>query len=115
MNRPKIKGTAWESAIVTWLRERGWSRVERRALSGTLDKGDIAGIPWVVIDGKNAARLDLAGWSAEVAQERANAGALVGVIWAKRKGKSSPGDGYVIMSGEDFERLARLVRNELDG
>jgi len=102
VNRPKIKGTSWETAIVNFLREAGWPDVERRALNGTKDRGDIAGLRGIVVEAKNAARLDLAGWLTEAEMERINAGADIAAVWAKRKGKTSPGQGYVIMSGTDF-------------
>ena len=108
--RPKDKGTAWETAIVNYLQEHISTLVERRALNGSQDKGDIAGIPHVVIEAKNASRIDLAGWLAEAQQERDNAQARVGVVWAKRRGKTSPGAGYIIMSGEDFITLLNAAQ-----
>ena len=105
MSAAKRKGTAWESAIVTHLRDWGHRAVERRALAGNLDRGDIAGIPGVVIEAKSAARIDLAGWLREAHIERDNDGAAVGVVWFKRRGKASAGDGYVLMDGATFTHL----------
>lgn len=105
MSRSKAKGTAWETTIVTYLREHGVPHAERRALAGTLDRGDIAGIPGVVIEAKSAARLDLAGWLAEAETERANDNATHGIVWAKRTGRTSPADGYVVMSGATLVQL----------
>ena len=104
--RPKDKGTAWETAICAYLRET-FPQVERRTLGGSQDKGDIAGIPEVVIEAKNTVRLDLAGAIAEVEAEVRNARATVGVAWIKRKGKTSPGAGYVVMTGEMFVALLK--------
>ena len=78
---------------------------ERRALNGKHDRGDIAGIVGVVIEAKSAARIDLAGWLTEAQQEAINDRAEFGVVWAKRKGKTSAADGYVIMDGETFASL----------
>lgn len=105
MNRSKTKGTLWESEIVRYLKERGVRHAERRALSGNLDRGDIAGIPGVVIEAKNAAAFDLAGWLREAETERLNDLALVGVVWAKRRGHRSAASGYVIMDGETLVDL----------
>lgn len=105
MSAARRKGTSWESAIVAFLRDRGWLHAERRALGGARDRGDVAGIPGVVIEAKSAARLDLAGWLAEAEAERVNDGATWGVVWAKRRGKASPADGYVLMSGRTFVEL----------
>lgn len=105
VNRPRIKGTNWETAIVNFLIENGVRHAERRTLSGSQDKGDVAGIPGVVIEAKNASRMDLSGWLAEANQECANAKAEVGLVWAKKRGKASPGAGYVIMDGNTLIKL----------
>jgi len=115
VNRSKAKGTSWESAIVDFLSDRQWPNVERRALTGSNDRGDIAGIPRCVIEAKNAARFDLAGWVAEATKERNNAQALFAAVWAKRRGKASPKDGYVIMTGEDFVTLLAMALPALNG
>lgn len=45
MNRSKKRGTAFETALVRWLQERlGDERIERRALHGSKDMGDIYGL-----------------------------------------------------------------------
>lgn len=107
MSRSKDKGTAWESAIVSYLRESGARYAERRALHGTQDRGDVAGIPGVVIEAKDERRHDLAGWITEAQAEGARDGASVWAVWAKRVRKTSPGDAYVIMTGDVFVRLLR--------
>lgn len=105
MSREKQKGTSWETAIVNYLREVGWPHVERRATTGVLDRGDIAGLPDLVIEAKNAARVELAGWLDEATREAVNAKAAFGVVWFKRRGRRSPGCGFVLMSGNTFARL----------
>lgn len=105
MNAAKRKGTAWESAVVAFLREHGWPHAERRALSGARDRGDVAGLPGVVIEAKAAKALDLAGWAAEAEVERVNDGADLAAVWVKRRGKASAGDGYVVLTGAAFAAL----------
>jgi hypothetical protein len=107
MSASKEKGTRWETAIVQFLRENGVPHAERRALNGSKDRGDVAGIPGVVIEAKSAARVTLAAWMDEATAERANDHADVGVVWIKRVGKTSPGAGYVIMDGDQLMRLLR--------
>jgi len=107
VNRAKQKGTSWETAIVRYLVSRGWLHAERRTLSGAHDRGDIAGLPGVVIEAKNAQRIDLAGWLTEAQTEAKNAGAEVGVVWVKRRGKTSPAGGYVVMDGSTFADLLK--------
>lgn len=104
-NPPKRKGTAWESLIVQYLKERGWLHAERRALRGSFDRGDIAGIPGVVIEAKNCRTITIAAWVDEANTEVLNDGAVVGVVWWKRRGQVSPADGFVTMDGETFTSL----------
>jgi hypothetical protein len=106
VNTSKRRGTAWESAVVTFLRGKGFDRVERRALAGAEDKGDLAGLPCVV-ECKATNRLDLAGAVDEAEREAVNAGAPFGVAWLKRRGRASADGGYVVMSGETFAELLR--------
>lgn len=109
MSRSKAKGTAWESAIVGYLIAEGFPAVERRALAGVADKGDVAGLP-VAVEAKNCKTTTLAAWVDEADAEAVNAAApLGGVVWHHRRGKASPSAGFVTMSGETFVRLMRAV------
>lgn len=105
MSRSRTKGTAWESAVVAFLREHGAPYAERRAANGAKDRGDVAGIPGVVIEAKSAARTELGLWLAEAETERANDGAALAVVWHKRRGKTSAGEGYVTMTGAALVHL----------
>jgi hypothetical protein len=107
MSASKKKGTAAETAVVQFLRAAGFTQVERRTLGGTKDRGDIAGIPGVVIEVKNCARQELGAWVAEAEIERGNDHASLGAVWHKRRGKGSPGDWFVTMSGSQFAALLR--------
>lgn len=108
-NTAKNRGTAWESAIVTYLIQEGWLNTERRALSGGQDKGDISGIPGVMIEAKNAKALTLGTWIKEVITQTLNARAEIGVAWIKRRGHSSPGEAYVVMTGATFAYLLKCA------
>jgi hypothetical protein len=104
----KQRGTRWESAIVGYLRDEGWPYADRVPLSGNRDRGDVTlgpGSP--VIEAKHARAVDLAGGVDEAETERVNAAAAVGVVWHHRRGKGSPADGYVTMTGATFVRLLR--------
>jgi hypothetical protein len=107
MSAARQRGTAWETAIVNFLTSHGFPHAERRALAGALDKGDIAGVPGVVIEAKNCKQINLAQFMDEALAERDNAGAVVGVAWIKRRGKASAADGYVVMDGPTFTYLLR--------
>jgi Holliday junction resolvase len=103
----KAKGTAAETAVVRFLQANGYPHAERRALAGAQDRGDIAGIPGLVIEVKNERAMKLAAWIAEADAERYNLPARPGmaeasVVWHKRRGKTDPGDWYVTMTGWAF-------------
>lgn len=110
MTASKQKGTRAESAVVKFLRSYGWDAAERRTLSGSKDKGDIAGIPNVVIEVKDCAKQTLGAWVQEANTERTNAEARIGVVWHKRRGKGSPGEWYVTMQGWDFLEILEELR-----
>lgn len=106
-NRSKAKGTAWESKIVAALNAAHWPHAERRALNGSTDRGDITGIPGVVIEAKDHNRITLAEFVDQANIEAANACADIGAAWLHRKGHSSPLDGYVVMDGSTFIHLLK--------
>lgn len=108
MTRSKQKGTSAETAVVRYLQANGFPHVERRALAGVNDKGDIAGVPGVVIEVKNCSRMDLSGWVREAETERDNAHAAVGVVWHKRRGKADPAHWFVTLTGSQFVELLRV-------
>jgi hypothetical protein len=108
MSRARATGTRFESAIVDFLTRNGFPHAERRALAGALDKGDITGIPSVVIEAKATKTITLAAFLDEALTERDNAGAAIGAAWIKRRGKGSAGDGYVVMDGHTYVRLLRM-------
>lgn len=105
MSAVRSKGTRWETAIVDYLRAHGAPHAERRATAGAKDRGDVAGIPGLVIEAKSHTAMNLAGWLDEAEAERANDGAGLAVVWHKRRGKTSAGDGYVTMTGATFVQL----------
>jgi hypothetical protein len=104
VNRSKAKGTAAETAVVNYLGDHGIA-CERRALNGTQDRGDVAGISGVVLEVKNCAKTELAGWVDELRVEMRNDGAHVGAVVHKRRGKSSPGEWFCTMPFDVFVRL----------
>lgn len=83
-NRPKEKGTRFETQVVRYLRERlADDRIERRALHGSRDMGDVRGLRSHGFEGIveckavaawNAPK-NLERWRAQAIAERGNAGA----------------------------------------
>ena len=111
MSRAKAKGTRAENAVVEALQRAGFVHAERRALAGSLDKGDVLGVPGWVFEVKAHDQYGgkLPQWLSELAQEMVNAKAEHGVVWHKRRGKGSAEDWFVTMSGEEFLKILREV------
>lgn len=102
-NPSKEKGTAAEVAVRDFLRGGGFVHAERLPSEGKNDRGDIVGVdPRLVIEVKDCKAMDLGGWIREAATEKENAHADVGVVWHKRRGKSTADQWFVTMTGEDF-------------
>jgi Holliday junction resolvase len=116
MTASKKKGTAAEREVVNYLK-KWWPAAERRALSGNKDKGDVAGIPGVVVEVKAASRLELAKWQRETLAERRNAAADLCVLVVKRPYKAAPQwDAYLPVrqfSDDFFEGMTSWVRVDL--
>ena len=110
------KGASFERLVADWLNaelvgvdhNRG---VDRQIRTGAKDKGDIRGVyvygrP-LVIECKNVAKLNLAGWVNEAEIERGNTDAVAAVVVHKRKGKGagSMGEQYVTLTLADLVAL----------
>lgn len=107
MSRQRAKGTAAETAVVNYLRGQGFPHAERRALAGSADRGDVAGLIGTVIEVKDCARVELSAWVDEANREADNDHAQIGVVWHKRRRKSSPARWFVTTDGETFAFLLR--------
>ena len=106
-NPSKRKGTAGENAVVAYLRDAGFAACERRALGGTNDRGDVAGVHSTVIEVKACGRMELGPWLKELAVEMRNDNARFGAVWHKRRGTTNAADWYVTMPGHVFADLLR--------
>lgn len=103
-NPKKAKGTAAETAVVNYLKET-WDTVERRALAGSADKGDISGIANVCIEVKDHKKMVLSGWVKELEEEMKNAQALTGAVIHKKRGTLNVGEWYATMPVEVYINL----------
>ena len=102
----KRKGSQWERDVATYLKDNGFPFAERAYGAGRpQDVGDIDGLPGIVLEAKNCAKIELAAWMDEAATERANAWARYGVVIAKRRRKPVS-DAYAIMP---LSQLAQLL------
>jgi Holliday junction resolvase len=104
----KVKGTRWESEVVDYLVEQGFTAVERRSLKGNADQGDLVGVPGWTLECKNEARINLAGYMAEGEAEAKNAGTdlFAAIVKRRRKGTAAA---YAVMPLELFVKIARIV------
>lgn len=116
MSRQKSIGTAWESMLVRWLRGRlRDNRIERRALHGTQDMGDIYGL-WAhgstgIVEAKSYKRWghsELSRWKDETLVERDNADADWAVLAPKARGIGEAHLGWtpVWLTCEDMLKLS---------
>lgn len=91
MSRQKQKGTAFESAIVEYLQNQLCDEtIERRALNGTCDRGDISGVTFcghrMVLECKNENRMRLADYVREAETEASNDNAPYYAVIHKKRG-----------------------------
>lgn len=103
----KAKGRTWENDVVEWLIDQGVLHAERRRLAGAADKGDIAGIPGVVIECKHEKAYDPVGWVREAVLEAINAKADIGVVFARQIRRPGAENGLIMMTPGMFMRLLR--------
>lgn len=109
MSKSKAKGTAWERRLVDYLKVNGFPWAERRALEGTNDRGDVAGIPGVVLEAKNAKRVELAAWVDEMIVEKRHAGASIGAVVFPRRSHAT-GRAFVVM---ELDQLINLIGDDM--
>lgn len=91
MSRQKQKGTAFETAIVEYLQNQLCDEtIERRALNGTCDRGDISGVTFcgsrMVLECKNENRMRLAEYMREAETEARNDNAPYYAVIHKKRG-----------------------------
>ena len=80
-------------------------RVRTGGTAEQSDRGDVSGIPGVVIEVKNTKKVDLAGWQDETLAEQANAHASVAFCVFPRRSHHI-GKAYVTMT---FDQVIALI------
>jgi len=99
------KGAAAENEVIKHLRTAGFPYAERRLTGSDDPYGDVAGIPGVVIEVKNHATLDLAGWVNQLLEELVAADADTGAVIHKRKGHTDVANWYATLPASLYFRL----------
>lgn len=116
-NKPKAIGTRFESAVVKYLREKlGDDRIERRALHGSADLGDIYRIPAHGFEGiaeckshRDYGPKDLASWQWQTQDERDEACADFGLLVVNQYNKPLAAS-LVYVTLRDLARIALPLR-----
>lgn len=117
----KVAGSRFERGIADYMSQQVDDRIDRKVKTGAADKGDIGGVRLspalrggrVTVECKDyGGRLLPGTWLAEVAVERGNDDGVVGVVIAKRRGLTDPGDQLVIMTVRDLCALLTGIRPE---
>ncbi len=111
----KQAGASFEKLVADYLADQIDDRIERRRLNGKNDRGDIGGLrvhrQRVVLECKDyGGRIEASSWLKEAEVERVNDSALAGVVVAKRRGTTVPGEQFVLMSLRDFVALVEGKR-----
>ena len=122
-NRTSAKqaGARFERLIADHLARELDDRIDRRVKTGAADKGDIAGVRdshgrRIVIEAKDyGGRLEPSIWIREAHQEATNDQAHVGLVAAKRRGTTAPGDQWVLMTLDDLVKLLQQPKNPPHG
>lgn len=108
-NPSKAKGTSFETALVDFLKPM-FPAVERRALHGNTDKGDIAGIPDWTFEAKNRKKLGIGGALDEAITEARNAGTPYAVAIVKRPRKGDVAQAFAIMTTAQLASIIFALR-----
>ena len=104
----KASGARTERAVADYLKEHLSEFIDRRTLTGSKDRGDLTNVRTAtgeraVIEVKDyGGRLLPAEWVREAHVEAGNDDAVVGVVVAKKRGTTNPGEFYVLMDLDDL-------------
>ncbi|MFF1625609.1 hypothetical protein [Streptomyces sp. NPDC058272] len=109
-NPSKAKGTAWESLVVGYLRERHNPGAHRNVQMGVKDIGDIDGYYLHALEAKAEKSITLSDYIAQANREAVNAGKPFGCAVVKRRMKGVA-DGYVVRDVRTDVRLLNRLRD----
>jgi len=111
VNPGRQKGTAAETAVVEYLISAGYQNAERRALHGSNDRGDIAGIPGVVIEVKSEKTYRLTNAVREAKEEMKNAKAerYVAVLKPHGVGLGKGDQFFAVIELAEYVALLKLA------
>lgn len=103
MNPSKVKGTTFERAVCTYL-EPWFPNIDRCCLRGSLDRGDLLGVPGWTLELKAEKKLDPTAALKEAQAEKINAGERWCAAILKRP-RTTIGDSLVVMTLTQWAEL----------
>jgi hypothetical protein len=98
------KGARFEVAVANWLKTNGVTHAERRGVH-TDDRGDIDGLPGVIIECKNVEQMSLGSWLDQANNARRHIGADLVVVVHKRRGKPDVEQAFFTMPADSWITL----------
>ena len=119
-NSAKAAGTKFETLVTRYLRTTlDDDRIERRRQTGANDRGDISGLRHmgqrIVLECKDyGGQLKPGPWVEEAEVERLNDSAGIGIVVAKRRGTTAPGEQFVLMTLADLVALLTGSRDHVE-
>lgn len=110
----KAAGARFERQIADYLRDAlDAPHIDRQVKVGRRDLGDIRGVQIngkpLAIECKDVATLALPQWTREAQQEALNLGAVAGLVIAKRRGTTDPGQQWVACTLDDLIRIIQTA------
>ena len=118
-NSAKAAGQRFESLVAAYMNRHVDDRIERRRQGGNQDRGDISGLRHmgqrIVVECKDyGGQLKPGPWVEEAGRERGNDDAGVGIVVAKRRGTTAPGDQFVLVALADLVALLTGSRDHVE-
>ena len=116
----RAAGQRFESLVAAYLNTHVDDRIERRRLGGAgNDRGDISGLRHmgqrIVLECKDyGGQLKPGPWVEEAEVERLNDSAGIGIVVAKRRGTTAPGEQFVLMTLADLVALLTGSRDHVE-
>ena len=112
----KAAGSSHERSIADYFKTHVSRFVDRMPKYGAKDRGDILNVetfnelPVAVECKEYGGRLLTGAWLGEAETERVNLGAIAGVVIAKRRGTTQPGEQIVLMTVDDLVAILTGTR-----
>lgn len=110
----RAAGSTHEQSTAEYLATHVDDRIERRVKNGANDRGDITSLRVlgnrIVVECKNyGGQIHASTWIKEAETEAGNDDAIAGIVIAKRRGTTRPGEQWVLM---DVNSLIALITGE---